>query len=138
MDYHTLTYQKKGYVGVISIIGPVNDREKIALLADELTEACFAITSDDEIQVIILTGSGDNPFSAGESLVEEGFEVSEEGRIRFWSLAEPIAKLDPPIIVAINGDAIGQGLELVLACDLRIASETSHFRLLRINYWFLL
>jgi enoyl-CoA hydratase/carnithine racemase len=71
-------------------------------------------------------------------LGEEGFEVSEEGRIRFWSLAEPIAKLDPPIIVGINGDAIGQGLELVLGCDLRIASETSHFKLLRINYWFLL
>ena len=133
MDYHTLTYQKKGYVGVISIIDPVNGREKIALLASELADACFAITSDDEIQVIVLTGTGENPFSAGESLVEEVFEVSEEGRIRFWSLAEPIAKLDPPIIVAINGDAIGQGLELALACDLRIASETSHFGLSQIG-----
>jgi enoyl-CoA hydratase/carnithine racemase len=129
MGYHTLTYQKKGYVGVISIIAPVNDQKKIALLANELTDACFAITSDDEIRVIILTGTGENPFSAGESLVGEVFKVSEEGRIRFWSLAEPIAKLDRPIIVAINGDALGQGLELALACDLRIAAETSHFGL---------
>lgn len=137
MAYHALTYQKKGYVGVISIIGPVNEQKKIPLLANELTDACFEITSDDEIRVIILTGTGDNPFSAGEGLAEGVFKVSEEGRIRFWSLAEPIAKLNPPIIVGINGDAIGQGLELALACDLRIATETSHFGLPQIGRGFI-
>jgi enoyl-CoA hydratase/carnithine racemase len=127
MGYHTLTYQKKGNVGVISINGPLNEQEKIALLANELTEACFAISSDDAIRVIILTGNGERPFSVGERFAEEVCKVSEEGRIKFWSLAEPIAKLDRPIIAAINGDAIWQGLELVLACDLRITAETSYF-----------
>lgn len=133
MDYATVTYQKKGYVAIISILGPVNDREKITLLACELADACFAITSDDEIRVIILTGIGKNPFSISENLAEGFFEASKEGRITFLSLTQPIGELDRPIIAAINGDAIGQGLELALACDLRIAAETSHFGLPQIG-----
>lgn len=59
--------------------------------------------------------------------------INEEEEIIIWSIAEPISKLDKPIVAAINGDVIGQGLELALACDIKMASETSHFGLLQIK-----
>jgi enoyl-CoA hydratase/carnithine racemase len=100
-------------------------------LFNDLVELCNEITWSREIRVIILTGTE-------ESVSETGLtgSISElKGRlgIEFWSFAEPISKLDRPVIAAISGDAIGQGLELALACDIRIASETSRFGLPQIK-----
>jgi enoyl-CoA hydratase/carnithine racemase len=53
--------------------------------------------------------------------------------MKFFSVAEPIAKIDRPVIAAIQGDALGQGLEMALACDLRVAAETSRFGLPQIH-----
>ena len=53
--------------------------------------------------------------------------------MKISSVSEPIARIDRPVIAAIQGDAIGQGLEMALACDLRIAAETSRFGLPQIK-----
>jgi enoyl-CoA hydratase/carnithine racemase len=59
--------------------------------------------------------------------VDPNPEGDEELTTRRRSLAAPIAELDVPTVAAIQGDAVGQGLELVLACDVRVAAETAHF-----------
>jgi len=129
MAYQTLTYQKNEHVAIISVNALMKDQAEMAHLANEFSDRCAEITLDKEIRVIVLTGAGDNAFSMGESLISSVSRVNEEQRIKYCSVAEPIARLDRVVIVAIKGDAIGQGLELALACDMRIAIETSRFGL---------
>jgi len=122
-----LSYQKKDKVMIVSIRGPVDSPVKLAQLSGEITELSDRIMGDDEIRVMVLTGAGEKSFSMETDSWGPDLEGNGERRTKTWSLAEPLGKLDLPIIAAIHGDAIGQGLELVLACDIRIASETSHF-----------
>jgi enoyl-CoA hydratase/carnithine racemase len=125
MLYQTLNYQKKEKVGTISILGPVDNPAKLVQLSDELNEICSEITRDDEVRVVILEGVEKItfPLLAGSNEIKAG----EEQTTPFSPIAEPVAKLDQPVIVAIHGNIFGQGLELALACDVRIASEKSYF-----------
>ena len=129
MPYETLTLQKKEHVVVITIVNVENDPAKMARLYDDLSDLCAEITSDSEIRVIILTGAGENAFSMGTDLLRAVLRMDEGPCKKLRSLAEPIAKLDRPVIAAINGAAIGQRLELILACDIRIAADTALFGL---------
>lgn len=127
--YQAISYQKKEHVAIININAPAKDQEELAYLANELSGVCSEITLDKGIWVIAVTGAGEKVFSMGEGLIAEILNAKEGVGIRFCSIAEPIAELDRPVIVGISGDAIGQGLELALACDIRIAAKNSHFGL---------
>ena len=103
-------------------------------LAQELLDVCRRINENDEIHVVILTGAG-GTFSSGsrlEQMVSTGTAVRKavstlgDDAVRY-EVASAIALIDRPVIAAINGDAMGQGLELVLACDVRIAVEDARF-----------
>ena len=106
---------------------------KLIDLSMELIELFDRIGGREKILVVILTG-----FGGPSSLLER----EAPGNFSGWRndtsktlppLAESMAKLDCPIIAAINGDAVGQALELALACDLRIAQEDSQFALPQIQ-----
>jgi enoyl-CoA hydratase/carnithine racemase len=127
MDYQALRCRKESGVMIARIIGPVSSREDLARLSDELTELCDELMIDEETQVVVLTDDGEDTFST--STYYSFLEGIDEPEVRTRSLDESLARLDMPILAAIHGDAIGQGLELVLACDLRVASETSYFGL---------
>jgi enoyl-CoA hydratase/carnithine racemase len=87
------------------------------------------VTWDEEIRVVLLAG-----YEQSFSVEGPGSTNGEEReKMNLLSLAEPIARLDKPVIAAINGDAIGMGLELALACDIRIASEMARFGLPQIK-----
>jgi len=133
MLYQTISLQKVDHVMVVNLKDTVNYQMGMARLSDELTELLTEITWDEEVRVIVITGSGEKSFCLGAGLNGTFSGTGEKEGRRFLSVAEPIAQIDRPVIAAIQGDAIGQGLEMVLACDIRIAGETSRFGLTQIK-----
>ena len=99
--------------------------EMFSLLGEHLT----SLRDDPNLRSIIIIGDGDRAFSAGTDISElssaDGRAISERGQ----RLCEKIEKFPVPVIAAINGFAAGGGLELALACHLRIASTTATFSL---------
>ena len=97
-------------------------------MASELREVCERIGRDDEIRVVVITGEGDT-FCAGTDPLAMETAAHWAEAVRALRVASSIAAIEKPVIAAINGDAVDQGLELALACDLRIASSRSMFAL---------
>jgi len=133
MGYQTLTFQKEENIMVVNIIGSRGHPENTLRLSDEIEEFCAEITWDNEVRVIVLTGIGEQPFSFGCDFLRTASREEEGEQTRFWPVAEPIARMDRPVIAAIQGDAMDQGLEMALACDIRVAAETSRFGLTQIK-----
>ena len=95
----------------------------------ELNAAFQAAFVDEEVRAIILTGDGAKAFVAGADIAEfadfsvaQGAALSSEGHVQVFNLIENSPK---PVIAAINGFALGGGLELAMACHIRVASETA-------------
>lgn len=121
MNNKAISFKKLGKIGVITLHQHGN-KNIVIQIAEELKEICQIMNIDDTIQVVIVSGNKKGAFS-------RGFRPSQfkNNRTSLPSIARPIAELTCPTIAAINGDAIGQGLELALACDIRIASNGASF-----------
>jgi enoyl-CoA hydratase len=132
MTCKTLSFQKTDHLMVIDIIGPIRSQTEMVMFSDELRELCSEAIGNDEMRVVVLKGTHESSFFIEKDL-SDTVAVNEEQGIGIYFLSEAITKLDQPVIAAITGDAIGQGLELALACDIRIASETSCFGLPQIR-----
>ena len=85
-----------------------------------------------DVRAVVVTGAGDRAFSAGSHVKEFGSQRGPAGRERHAlesGVADRLARLPMPTIAAIEGNALGGGLELALCCDIRVASETSRLGL---------
>ena len=123
--YNTLTLEVADKVGTLTINRPKALNALNSELLQELEAVTEEIQANQEIQVVVITGAGEKAFVAGADIKEmvnknamEGLTFSQLGNRAFAK----IAKLRQPVIGAINGFALGGGLELALACDIRIGS----------------
>ena len=107
---------------VITLAAPDTRNRIDAGMAEELQGVCREIAAEAAARLVILTGAGDC-FAVGRQRLADGEDME---RLR---VAEALGSLAMPVLVALNGDARGQGLELALAGDLRIAVETARLGL---------
>ena len=99
-------------------------------LKRELSDALTKIKTDETIRAVVITGTGDQAFSAGQDLTEakdmSGAEAEEWVR-EFETLYDQVRMLDVPVIAAVNGWAMGAGCQLALLADIRISSENARY-----------
>lgn len=105
-------------------------------MVDELDDVLINLKRDNEVRVLIITGAGNKAFMAGADigeLVQRDFVKGREHTKRRQEVYNKISDLHVPTIAAVNGFALGAGLELALACSIRVASENARFGAPEVN-----
>lgn len=129
MDYNALLLNVKDTIATITINRPTKlnalNKETIA----ELHHAFKTVEADTSVRVIILTGSGEKAFVAGADIsefahfsAEEGTTLAAHGQEILFDFVQNLKK---PVIAAVNGFALGGGLELAMASHMRVASDNA-------------
>lgn len=116
---------KKG-VAVVTLDRPKKANAMSRDMVLELGKAGKALAADPTVRAVVLTGAGNQAFSSGADLKERKGMSDDEVRAQLALYRSELAWVDPfpaPVIAAINGVALGGGLELALMCDLRVAAE---------------
>ena len=131
-DYSNLRVEREAGRATITVTRPDKLNALNAATVAELDAAFREVASDDEVRGVILTGEGGKAFVAGADIGElakmgpvTGIAVSRQGSDAFRFLE----RMGKPVIAAVNGYALGGGMELALACHLRVASENARFGL---------
>jgi enoyl-CoA hydratase/carnithine racemase len=122
MAYRTLTVERTGPVAAVRLARPEQGNPIDGLFLQELDGACAALNDDASVRVVTLTADGD-VFSTGWAPAEP--EPAERRPAAFAC----VESMGQPVICALNGDASSAGLELALACDVRLAAEGARFAL---------
>jgi enoyl-CoA hydratase len=128
--YKTLIYEKKENIGFLTINRPEKMNAISQELTAELSQLLDEIENDDELRVLVLTGAGDKAFVAGadiKELVDRDARLGRRVSRERQEIFSRIENLHVPVIGAVNGYALGGGLELALACSIRICSKKAQF-----------
>jgi enoyl-CoA hydratase len=130
MEYKTILYEKKEGIGTITLNRPKSMNALNSVVFKELGHVLAEIEGDNEVKVVIITGS-EKFFAAGADITELENIFTPVDAYRFLKEAQTAINrfedLEKPIIAAISGLALGGGCELTMACDLRIAAENAMF-----------
>ncbi|MCK4816993.1 enoyl-CoA hydratase/isomerase family protein [bacterium] len=125
--YKTIMVEKKKGIGYLTLNRPEVRNAFTQKMIDEIRDALSFIDNDEEIRVLIITGAG-KVFQAGADIVE--LSVMKPMDILRWNegivrINAALEKLRQPVIAAINGAAMGGGLELAISCTLRVIEESA-------------
>lgn len=129
MNFENILVEESNGLATITINRPkkLNALNKVTI--EELHNAFKTLDADTNVKVIIITGSGDKAFVAGADIsefahfsVEEGGRLARKGQEILFDFVE---NLSTPVIAAVNGFALGGGLELAMACHFRVASDNA-------------
>lgn len=133
MTYNHLLIEKQDRIAWININRPTKLNALNSEVLEELHAAFSATKVDEEVRVVVLTGSGQKAFVAGADIAEfaqfditEGELLAKKGQDLVFDF---IANMTKPVIAAVNGFALGGGLELALSCHIRIASTNARMGL---------
>jgi enoyl-CoA hydratase/carnithine racemase len=133
-DYSNILYRTEGHIAYVTINRPERRNAIDPATSYEMKLAFEDFKADDDAWVAILTGAGDQAFSAGADLVAMSAALS-------GGESDPVSRAAPfggitrgyecykPIIAAINGYCLAGGLEVALSCDIRVAAEHAEFGL---------
>lgn len=114
-------------VALVRLENPEKLNALTSVMLDALEETCDRVERDRGIRAMILTGSGDKAFCVGADIIEWA-ELSPVEFARLWvrrghRVFDRIAQLPVPTIAAMNGHALGGGLELAATCDVRVMAQ---------------
>lgn len=129
MIFENILLSKEDKIAIITINRPESLNALNAQTIKEISSALDNLASDHEVRVIILTGSGEKSFVAGADIKEfsdfnqeKAEELARNGQNILFNKIENLSK---PVIAAVNGFALGGGLELAMSCHIRYASENA-------------
>jgi enoyl-CoA hydratase len=129
MNFENILVHKKNSLAQITINRPKKLNALNKATINELSLAFKDLEDDNSIRVIILTGSGEKAFVAGADISEFAHFTVDEGRglarIGQELLFDYVENLSTPVIAAVNGFALGGGLELAMCCHFRVASDNA-------------
>ena len=129
MVYENILISHEDRISVITINRPESLNALNAKTINELSLALSDLEANAEVRVIIITGSGEKSFVAGADIKEfsdfnqeKAEELARNGQTKLFDKIENLSK---PVIAAVNGFALGGGLELAMSCHIRYASENA-------------
>lgn len=128
-------FEKQNTVGVITLNNPPLNLNQLGTIT-QLREICGIISVDRSIRVVVVTGSGDRAFCVGSDIKEFTDVLDDVVPKKLLKENEAFSALEAlpqPVIGALNGTVLGGGLEIALACDIRILSDTAKIGFPEIN-----
>ncbi len=141
-QFETILYDVHDGIARVTLNRPEAMNAITHRMAKEIIEVCAAIHDDPAVRVAVLTGAGERAFCTGLDLKERARETEaptlfDRRRARnqpgIRSQSQAVAALDKPVIAAIRGYAVGGGLELALACDIRVASHDAKLGMMEVR-----
>lgn len=133
MSFENILINQQSNIAVVTINRPDQLNALNKQTITELNEALNALNADEEIRCVVLTGAGEKAFVAGADIKEfatfsqdEGIELARAGQELLFNFIENMSK---PVIAAVNGFALGGGLELALACHMRVIADSAKLSL---------
>lgn len=138
MTFDFLTYERREHVAIITLNRPERLNALNTGLQDEQREAVGEAEADDEVRAVVITGAG-RGFSAGVDLTGRNLPQESEPPVPpqgerlddlGWVGRQAISlyRMTKPTIAAVNGIAVGAGMSMALACDMRVGSELTRFK----------
>jgi enoyl-CoA hydratase len=129
MSFENIIVTAENGIGQITINRPAKLNALNVATIQELHDAFENLESNSDVRVIIITGEGEKAFVAGADIsefasftIQEGAQLAAQGQELLFNFIENLRK---PVIAAVNGFALGGGLELAMACHFRIASDNA-------------